>query len=964
VLAALLIQPGKLVPIDTIIEWVWPEESSPPRSPAPTFHTYAARIRRSLQRVEAPVALIAEDGNYRLDVDRTRIDYYSFRELMARARTALRDGQTRQAVTASAEAVGLWRGRPLNDLSTERAQAWRTHVELDEWLPANTFLLEALLDLGEFSEVLARLNDLQADHAHDISLAKLRMSALHGLSRPSEAIAYYFGVRSRLLKDGDDQAAEHVRRHHESMLADAAKPDLPPLAQPTTRPRQLPHDIADFVGRDDLLRALDAATTKPTREPQGGVVILDGMAGVGKTALAIHWGHLARHRFPDGDFYVNLNGFSDTAAVTQSRVIDDFLIALGHPPDNSLDLRSRELLLSRLLAHSRTLVVLDNARDTAHVKDLIALLPNCLIIVTSRQRLTTLSASTGARRVRVEPMAAGEAGELLSVQLGTGWRVNDDDRAHLVHLCGGLPLVINVLAEHIATSGAIRLSAFAQQLDRRKLIVDIGHDIDGSAIIQTFFSWSYQRLATSEQRLFRLLALHHGPDIGVDVACAFDGRTPADTKKSFGMLVGAHLLERPAAFDRYQFHDLIREFAEYCAEHDESPDSRRAAEQRMVSHYLTTATAAHRILYPGEHTAPAIPIEDTVEPVAFNNAAQAKFWLDQERGNLTAAIHYAAARGHHDHAWRLADTVATFFDRHGYYEDSRSVREVAVASATAVGDDEAAAASQAGLGMVLTILGDHAGARRCLDAALRFAEATGNELGQGTTLHQLGRLAMARGDPAGAVELFLRCLDIAQGINDHQGLCWTHCRIGEAHRLLKQHDQALIHLNQSQFHAQRIGDEAAHAASLAQIGLVHRDRGDYHAAAAYCERALQTVETMPIRDRGITTRICTALAEVNLARGNLPSATEYGSRAATLARRIHNAASEADALVVLGDAQLARGEPHDAVLTWGQAGNVYERLGNTTGLTAIHAKIGGALAAPQLPDAATLDTRPDDAPAT
>jgi DNA-binding SARP family transcriptional activator len=554
VLATLLINPGRSVPINTLIDWVWPQDVAPPRNRVPTFHTYATRIRRSLQRADTQVNLVAQDGSYRLEVDRTGIDYYRFGSLMAQVRSAQRQGQSPDVLPLALEAIDLWRGRPLDDLASEPAAAWRRRVLQDEWVPANIILLEALLEMDEFGEVLTRLNDLQVDHEHDVTLAKLRMSALHGLSRTSEVTSYYFSVRRRLLSEADEQAAEHLRQHHEGLRGtdQGSAPNVAPV------PRQLPHDMADFVGRVDLLRALDIATTRPTHE-SGGVVILDGMAGVGKTALAVHWGHLARHRFPDGELFVNLNGFSDGVMVPQSRVVDDFLIALGHPPDSSVSQppdssvsqRARELQLSRLLANRRMLVVLDNARNTSHIKDLIGLLPSCVVIVTSRQRLTTLSAATGARRVRVEPMRDDEASELLAARVGDHLQIADDDRAHLIQLCGGLPLVITMLADHIASSGATLRPTFAQQLDRRQLIVDVGEDGDGSAIAHTFFSWSYQRLDPPEQRLFRLLGLHPGPDIGIDVAGACDGRTPLETKRSFGALVGAHLLERPVVFDRY-----------------------------------------------------------------------------------------------------------------------------------------------------------------------------------------------------------------------------------------------------------------------------------------------------------------------------------------------------------------------------------------------------------------------------
>lgn len=883
--------------------------------------------------------LYTGNGSYRLDVDKSLIDYHQFRSLITRARTHARRQDPEQAVECAEQALALYRGRPLDDLSSAPAAAWRKRVLQDEWLPAHTILLEALLAIGECDQVLARLNDLQVDHRYDMGLAKLRMSALHELARSSEATAYYFDIRHHLLEEGDEQGANHIRQHHESLRTQQQETSRARPAE-SMPPRQLPRDIVEFVGRDGLLRDLDEATATPAGT-SGRVVIVDGMPGVGKTALVVHWAHLARHRFPDGDIFINLNGFADGGAVSQSTVIDDLLTAFGHPPDDTLTLRSRELLLSKLVANRRCLIILDNARNTAHVQDLIALLSHCLIIVTSRQRLTTLSATTGARRARVEPMSDDEGAELLSVRLGPNQQIAVDDRSLLVGLCGGLPLMITLLAEHITSSSAAQLSTFAKQLDAKQLIVSIGEDGDGSTVARTFFSWSYRALDPPEQRLFRLLGLHPGPDVGVELACACDGRTPAETKRSFGILVGAHLLERPEAFDRYRFHDLLREFAVHCAAQDESPEAQQAAERRIVSYYLATATRAHQLLYPGKPTAPVLEPEPGVEPTELQNAGQARFWFDQERTNLTAAVQRAAAGGYHQHAWRLADTVATYLDRCGAYEDSRTIREIAVASAAATGDQEATASSQAGLGMALINLGLHSQARLCLDASLQYAIDSGNERGQASVLYHLGKVEMSRGDPGAAVDLLRRSLDVAQRNNDHDALCWTHWSLGQALRTLKNHDAALTHLHQGIFHAQHIGDKSAHAANLDQIGAIHQAQGDHQGATAYCEQALIELKGTP--NMAIALQVRTRLAEIDLERGDAKAAKQRAWHALAECKRTHDAAAEAWLLEVLGHAQASLGETAAAVKTWRRAADLHHRVGNMARSAVVHAHIRRAL---------------------
>jgi tetratricopeptide (TPR) repeat protein/DNA-binding SARP family transcriptional activator len=950
VLGALLAHAGRRVSIETLIEWAWPEKSASLRNPVATFHTYATRIRNALRRVDVPATLVAKDGTYRLEVERSEVDYFRFRGFMTEVHTLLRQRKTPEAANLAHRALALWRGRPLEDLRTDHANNWRHRVEVDEWLPANVTLLEAMLELGDHETVLARVDDLLADHPHDLALTKVRLGALHGLARYDAAVNYYINARRRMVKEADMQGAEHIRRFHETLLADQRPPVQTAQSggEKIAVPHQLPRDV-DFVGRAEMLRALDRAT-KPSGEPGGGVVILDGIAGVGKTTLAVHWGHLARDRFPDGELFANINGFSESAMITQARVVDDFLIALGHQPDDSRDQRSRELLLGGLLANRQVLVILDNARNTNHVKGLISLLPTCLIIVTSRHQLTRLSATTGARRVRVEPMPATEASELLSVRLGTHQYIDNEDRVRLIRLCGGLPLAINVLAEHIATSGIGLPSAFVRQFDRRQLIVDVGEDGDGSAIAHTSFSWSYRYLTPEEQRLFRLLGLHPGPEISVELACACDGRTLAGTRRSFSALVGAHLLERPNLGDsRYRFHDLLREFAVYRVELEEPAEVRRAAERRMLDFYLRSAAAADRVLYPNRMAPPEIPVENHIEPLTFTTREQAQTWFNQERTNLAAAVKLAATRGHYDHAWRLADTVVIFFDRHGYYEDSRAILEFAVTSARAAGHRDGELSSLDALGRVDMILGLHADAQRYLNQALEYATGDGNERALATTLHHLGRLQMRRGDPTGAVDYFRRCLEVARRIGDDRVQCWTHVRIGEPLRLLDQHDQALMQLHKVEYFAQRLDDQSAMAASMATIGAVLRDRGDHQAARAYAEQALSIAERIP--DRTVVVEACTTLAEISNALGDAVAAIRFGRYAVDMSHRIGNIPDQAQASEVLGNVQYSLGDLAEAIATWTHAANLHDGIGNPGRSALIRVKIANTSARVDLPGA-------------
>lgn len=938
-LATLLVHAGRAVPIETLVAWVWPEDGAIPQHPASTFHTYATRIRMSLRRLANPPKLHVANGCYRLDVDRSSIDYGQFRALVAEARAHARAGAHHSAIEAADRALGLWRGRALEDLRSEPAKAWRTRVLRDEWLPANVVHIEALLELHEFGDALARLDDLKADFENDVALAKLRLSALYGLSRHSEATAHYLGMRRLLLDDADEQGAGSLREHHESLRARSVSVGVDRHREPIVVPRQLPHDIPEFVGREDQLIALDAATQDNGTDHVNGVVVLDGMAGVGKTSLAVHWGHRARNRFPDGDLFVDLQGFSDNVSITQSTVVDEFLLALGQSLSSDMPARSKELALKGLLAGRRALIVLDNARNTAHVKGLVALLAGCTVIVTSRQQLTALRVAMGARWVHVEPMSAAEADDLFSVRLGRQHDVDRENRTKLAKTCGGLPLVITVLAQHIASRPAAHLGAFARQLDHRQLLTDIGEDGDGSVTAESLFLWSYDALGTAEQRLFRLLSINPGPDIGEAAARACDDRKMPEVKRSLRLLVAAHLLSQPDEFDRYRFHDLIREFARHRAEKDETSAARTETEHRLLGHYLSLATHAHQKLYPARLVADEVQPKDPSQVNPFADGERAKTWFDRERLNLVAAINLAANAGHHEFAWLLTDVVATFLDRRGYYHDSRTVRELSVTSARAAGHRLGEASTLVGLGMVQMNLGENNAAEKNLETALELVQEDEDKRGESVALHHLARLAAIRGDDSKAVDLYQRCLTIAKSADDLQGLCWTNCRIAEPLRILHRHDEALDHLRESQVYAEQLGDDVAQGSILVEIGSIYRERGEHAKAKDNCDLALELVGAMPIPDRAIKASACVALAEIHNEQGDTEAATRCVLDAIEVADGTHHTTIKAHAQEVYGDILFAASEPVPAAQAWQAAIAGYEHIGNVGRVAAIQQKI-------------------------
>lgn len=922
VLATLAVHADQVVPVDKLLRWVWPEDQPVPANPGPTFNTYATRIRRALDRLPQPPKLRAIQGGYRLEVDRASIDLHLFRDLVTQARRHVDESPARVVELVEA-AVWLWRGLPLADLASEPAQEWRERVLRNDWLAAHTLRVQALLDMERYDEAVAALDELQIDFPDDVQLANLRLSGLVGARRFSDATRHYLSTWQRFRADGDEQSARHLRQHYNSLMSEQTTPVTP---QPTVVPRQLPHDVADFVGRREQLAALDEACAGSS-----GVVILDGPGGVGKTALAVHWARRVRDRYPGGDVFVNLCGYSpDRGAVDPAAVVDDVLVLLGQPPEPNLSRRQRELLLSSLLAERRTLVILDNARDTDHVRDLVGVFSSCQVIVTSRQRLSRLRTATGARRITVPLMSPAESADLLSVQ--ARGRIPDVER--LVDLCGGLPLVIMVLAEDVAGRSAAQVAGFAARLSRRRLLVVVGDQGEGTSPLEACFASSYRALGGAERRLFRLLALHPGPDMSAEAVQACAGWSSADTMRSLRALVGANLLQQPGELDRYSIHDLLREFAAHRLEHDEPSEARHTAQERLLDFYVATATEAARVLYPG-YTPP--PDQPARPARGHADAAEALAWFHRERSVLTVAIRRAHETACHDKVWRLADPLATYFDRTGCNIESRAIRELAAWSARAIGEREGEASALVGLGIAHLALEDHVSARRCLETALGMVEELGLTRGRESALHQLGRLAMLRGDMVESLGWLNQGLAIAEKADDGPAVSWFHVTIGRVLRLLDRHDDSMVHLQQARWHAVRSGERSAESHGLQELGLTFQAIGDLAAASSHSEQALEISESIP--DLAASARICMTLCRINTDRRHFEKAVAFGHRGVAILRGSQDFASQAGAIDALGDALYAAGEPDEAVSAWRRASDLYDYIGAADRSSRAHIKI-------------------------
>ena len=444
------------------------------------------------------------------------------------------------------------------------------------------------------------------------------------------------------------------------------------------------------MGRDDELAQLDSLLSPPGRRRPQPVVIaaIHGMAGVGKTALAVHWGHRIARKFPDGQLYTDLRGHSPRAAMTPGEALGRALRALG-VPDRQIPAEEEEqaALYRSLLAGRRVLVVLDNAATPEQVRPLLPGSAGCMAVVTSRCRLSGLAARDGAQRINLDVLPAAQAVAVLAQSAGAA-RVDAEPAAadELARLCGRLPLALRIAAERVASRPRSALADLAGELTgaRNRLDLLCAGDDDATAV-RAVFSWSYRTLPPDAAGVFRSLGLLAGPDVSAPAVAALIAADTATARQLLELLAGMYLVEESGQ-DRYRLHDLLRLYAAERSVAEDTDEDRAAARRRVLDWYLHTAYAANSaITCIPRHFALDAAAEGCV-PLTFATIRQALDWCETEHGNLMASIRMAAETGHHVAAWKIPVTLWSHFVIRKPWHDVITSHQLGLAAAREIGD--------------------------------------------------------------------------------------------------------------------------------------------------------------------------------------------------------------------------------------------------------------------------------------
>jgi DNA-binding SARP family transcriptional activator/tetratricopeptide (TPR) repeat protein len=819
-LAALLVEHGRVVSVDGLAQALWGDH--PPATARHQVAIGVSRLRKALAGAGAGPGVIATCApGYR--VADGWLDTRCFEERARQAHEALAAGDREEAARLLRAGLSLWRGPALSGIDRPFAEIEAARLE-ERRLMVTEEHIGLELDLGRHEELVGDLLALVRAHPLRERLRSLLMLALHRAGRRAEALAVYQDGRRQLIETLGVEPGPQLRAMHQALLRDepawdharpprrpgdpAAEQDQASHVPPV--PAQLPPDVRGFTGRRAELDALDELAVMPEAAANGAgerplpIGIIAGVAGVGKTGLVLHWGHRARHRFPDGQLYADLRGYdAHQEPLPPAAVLDGFLRALGVPGDQVPGGIDERAALFRSVLHGRQmLIVLDNARTPEQVRPLLPGSSTCLVLVSSRDRLDDLVAREGARLYALDVLGQIDAGDLLSRMAGNH-RIEPAMADRIAALCDRLPLALRIAAARLAIHPHHTPADLADRLaDEQRRLAELSQAHRG---VRASFALSYRALPARAALLFRLLGLFDAADAAAWTAAALLGGPEQEAEDLLDQLVRAGLLEvagRDCAGQvRYRLHDLMRLYARERGLAADSCAERDAAAGRFFGTALHLAERADRCLgnpfvLPLYDAAPRPEPDDTVVRRVLDGPVA---WFEAERTLLTGAVAQAARLGMAGHAWELTSALGQFLSTRRYSDAWHDCATTAIAAARAAGQARGEAA-----------------------ALLQYADCLGDA----------GRYGEAIGSLRRALALVTRCGDTVA-----EAVCRTLMAVmwllhGPAARAEQEAQHALTLLGRS-------APPAARARALVALGLTHLYQGRHDDAAACFIRVLR-----------------------------------------------------------------------------------------------------------------------------
>jgi DNA-binding SARP family transcriptional activator len=899
-LAALLLRANTTVSLERLAERLWGER--PPASARKTIQVYALRLRRTLGDETGSVIETRPDG-YLIRLRPEQLDLLRFRSLTDTARDAGRRGDLDTELELLGEALSCWRGSPLSDVPSESLRQ-EVAVQLEEArLQAEERRMDISIELGRHNEVLGELTRLTHDHPWQESFWAQLITAQHRAGRQSDALATYRRAHRIFAEDLGISPGPRLQAAHRAVL------DGPPgAAVPTVRPappvHQLPPDLDRFIGRANLVDRL----TNPSRRR---TIVISGPPGVGKTALAVHVAHLSRHRFPDGQLYMNLQGHGSGPPLAAEAALARFLGALGVPQDQvPADPADRTALFRSIVTGRKMLLLLDNASSADQVRPLLPSEPGCLVLVTSRGDLRGLSVDPGADLVSLGVLTTQESRAVLAELLDEHrTQAEPEALAGLADACAHLPLALRIAGANLAADPHRGIAEYTDAMASTGRLTELAIEGDEQSAVRVAFDQSYLRMPEACRTFFRLLGLAPGPDISAAAAAALAGVPHPEAVRTLARLTEVSLID-PTGPGRHRLHDLIREYAADRARTEGVPECLTAALSQFASYYLHGAAAAAGLLYPATSARP-LPAPAGPPPV-LNTEQEALRWLDQERYNLVALITWAATHPVLNHyAWQFVDVLRGYLQARGHHLEVVAACTAALESASRSGDRAAEIALLDVLGLISHNLSDYDRSTAYHRQALTAAREINDLDAEADALRNLGRACGDCGDPAAALRHYREALAVSRKAGNTEGqalamnyIGTAHTSAGRARTAVHWHQQAIDLAKRGGSRETLFRSLSGRAVARWSLGRLDDAISDHRQVLEYCREVGQPFGELSA---------LIGLAETNADLGHFDEAWSLADEALLLGQQLGDKRGEATAREITATIRRHRGE-HDAAL--------------------------------------------------
>ncbi|GIJ60075.1 AfsR/SARP family transcriptional regulator [Virgisporangium aurantiacum] len=932
-LAALLLRANQVVTVSELVEYLW--TGAPPADARGTVQTYVHRLRKMFGR---PDLIVTQGNGYLVRVPPVDLDLHRFRSLLKQADEAAADADPEAESACLRAALALWRGPVLADVPSELLRAVRLAVEEDRlWAIERSIDVE--LAAGRYADLVSELRGLTAEHPLRERLWQQLMLALYGSGRQAEALEAFRTVGRKLREEIGIEPGEDLCALHKAMLANDVSLVTPVAAVPQpdsaaawTALCTLPLDIRRHVGREELITRAEQELTCGGDAGRVPVMAVWGPAGVGKTALAVRIAHHLRDTFPDGQWYVRLTGSRGGREPTE--VLAELLQASGLDPIRIPEQPdARAALLRARLAGRRVLLLLDDATDAAQVRPLLPGTAGPAVVVTSRSDLRGLAALHDVWAVALDVLSTAQAQTLLAQVIPDVVGESPELVDTLARLCGHLPLALRLAAANLIGRPRAEVARYLSQLQTGERLRYLAVAGDPQAAIRTTFALSYLALPAPAARLFRLLGAAPGDDVTRETAAALLGTAPVDAEDLLEQLTARSLLQQHH-IGRYQLHDLLRMYAAERTTAEDPVTVRLDALRRLFDHYLSTADAAGRVLYP-DLARLRRPESGPADPVAFDSPAAALSYLDAERHNLVAAI-AAAEHTLPPYTWHLTDALRGYFHSHSTTDQWRAAVTSGLAAADRTGDLPAQAAMHLSQGTLFWHLARHPEALDETERAREVSRTTGEPVIEAAALINLGVIHLECGHPARAAAHFQQAIALPHA--DRQEFATANAHVNLAGAYLEMGDLAAAEEAATRASAlcDRLGSPHSAAVARANLGQVYQAQGRLDEAATQLGEALATFRTL--RSRGDTVETTANLASVLRESGHLDDALALATAAVAEAHDLDIPRITAEPLVSLGYVHLARSEYALAAVSLHEALGLVDHGGQRR--TATKARIG------------------------